>query len=38
MLDVGLYIAFQLLVISSLTFFPFIIEHIDTSVGAPPTV
>jgi hypothetical protein len=39
--DVGLYIAFPLLVISSLifVFFPFIIEHIDTSsVGAPPTV
>jgi hypothetical protein len=39
--DVGLYIAFPLLVISSLVFafFPFIIGNIDTSsVGAPPTV
>ncbi len=39
--DVGLYIAFPILIISSLifVFFPFIIGNIDTSsVGAPPTV
>jgi hypothetical protein len=39
--DVGLYIMFPLLVISSLVFafFPLIMGNIDTSsVGAPPTV
>eukprot|EP00571_Detonula_confervacea_P017283 CAMPEP_0172297554 /NCGR_PEP_ID=MMETSP1058-20130122/530_1 /TAXON_ID=83371 /ORGANISM="Detonula confervacea, Strain CCMP 353" /LENGTH=133 /DNA_ID=CAMNT_0013006719 /DNA_START=61 /DNA_END=462 /DNA_ORIENTATION=+ len=38
--DVGLYIAFPIMVLSCLAFafFPFIVEHIDiTSVGPPPT-
>ena len=39
--DVGLYIAFPLMVVSGLFFaaFPFIMDSIDTSsVGPPPTV
>ena len=39
--DVGLYIAFPLMVASGLFFalFPFIMENIDTtSVGPPPTM
>ena len=39
--DVGLYIAFPLMVLSGLAFaiFPFIMENLDVdSVGPPPTV
>jgi len=39
--DIGLYIAFPIIVLTSLAFafFPFIMDKIDvTSVGPPPTV